>query len=122
MIPKQPPEILGFFPRLDPSVQNPRCPIEVIDDEGQMWVLQFIYYNNKLTGEGTRNEYRLTGLTPYFRKFRLKAGDAVILEQEGRFTKISCRRKDQPKIDAKTGAITLKLSGAWTVIAKTDQE
>jgi superfamily II DNA or RNA helicase len=67
-------EILGFFPQLDAEVKNPRVPIDVIDDTGREWTFAFIYYNNRRFG-GTRNEFRLTGMTAFFREFNLKPGD-----------------------------------------------
>lgn len=76
-IPKQN-EILSFFPELDKRIKNPRETIVFIDNSGYIWEFNFIYYNNKFFG-GTRNEYRLTGMIPFIRKNKLKAGDTVIL-------------------------------------------
>src|SRR4051794_3860535 len=73
--------ILSFFPKLDPTVKNPRSVLDVIDDDQHEWAFPFIYYNNRFFG-GTRNEYRLTGMTAFFRRFNLKAGDSVILKRE----------------------------------------
>lgn len=101
--------ILGFFPQLDAKVKNPRVPIDVIDDAGREWTFAFIYYNNRLSG-GTRNEYRLTGMTAYFHEFNLKAGDRIILRRESpRIVKISFSRSG-----AKAGP--MKLSDTWKVI------
>jgi hypothetical protein len=102
-------DILGFFPQLDAKVKNPRVPIDVIDDAGREWTFAFIYYNNRRFG-GTRNEFRLTGMTAYFREFNLKAGDRVILSRESpRVVKITFAR-------AGTKAGPLKLSTTWKVI------
>lgn len=79
LIPKKP-EFLNFFPAIDIDSINPRTYIYFTDEFGQQWKLNFIYYNNKLRG-GTRNEYRLTGMTAYFRYKSLEPGDVVILKK-----------------------------------------
>ena len=71
-------EILSFFPELNREEKNPRAAMSFLDDSGKTWKLQFIYYNNRFFG-GTRNEYRLTGLTAYIRENRLRSGDTIIL-------------------------------------------
>ena len=69
-------EILLFFPHLSRDTKNPREIIEFMDPSGHIWKLNFIYYNNRFYG-GTRNEYRLTGIAPYIRSYRLVEGDTV---------------------------------------------
>ena len=71
-IPKQE-EILSFFPALDTATKNPRCIMRFVDDAGSIWKFAFIYYNNKFFG-GTRNEYRLTRMTPFINEHQLRAG------------------------------------------------
>ena len=86
---------LAFFPDLDASVKNPRAVIDVVDDAGGDWAFQFIYYNSKRLGLGTRNEYRLTGMTGFLRQFALKVGDTVILTRiSEREIRISYRRAE----------------------------
>ena len=101
--------VLGFFPQLDAKIKNPRVPIDVVDDAGREWTFVFIYYNNRRFG-GTRNEYRLTGMTAFFREFNLRAGDKVTLRRESpRVVKIGFVRagkKDGP----------IQLSATWKVI------
>lgn len=102
-------DILSFFPALDPTVKNPRAVLDMTDETGREWVFTFIYYNNRFFG-GTRNEYRLTGMTAFFREFDLKAGDKVIM------------RRDTPRsmsilydrVNAAKGVI--KLGTTWKVI------
>lgn len=73
-------EVLNFFPDLGCTEKNPRVAIYFMDEAGKEWKLNFIYYNNKFFDEkGTRNEYRLTGMTAYFRENGLHAGDTVTL-------------------------------------------
>lgn len=83
--------MLSFFPRLDGTIKNPREIVDVVDDVGRDWTFQFIYYNGKFFG-GTRNEYRLTGMTAFLREFNLKAGDILVFRKEGRDTFVSYRR------------------------------
>lgn len=73
-------EVLRFFPDLGCEEKNPRVAMYFTDEAGKEWKLNFIYYNNKFFDvKGTRNEYRLTGMTAYFRENGLKAGDTVTL-------------------------------------------
>ena len=73
-------EVLRFFPDLGCVEKNPRVAMYFTDEAGKVWKLNFIYYNNKFFDQkGTRNEYRLTGMTAYFRENGLKAGDTVTL-------------------------------------------
>ena len=40
----------------------------------------YIYYNNKLHGKGTRDEYRITGLAAFFRDNNCKEGDSLKIQ------------------------------------------
>lgn len=111
---------LDFFPKLDPSVKNPRCVIDVRDSAGEDWTFNYIYYNNALFG-GTRNEYRLTGMTGFIRRYDLRAGDTVIFKRPaGRIYGVDYRRKDQPLTTLPSGRKVLKLSGHWMVLDTDD--
>lgn len=108
LIPKDP-EILSFFPVLDPEEKNPRHHIYFQDSTGHKWKFAFIYYNNRFFG-GTRNEYRLTGMTSFLRSNNLKAGDAIVLHRDSHAYRISHKRTNEQKI---TGRITL--GSTWKV-------
>jgi hypothetical protein len=76
LIPKSEGELLSFLPSLDPSVKNPDAWIECIDEDGVLRKFRFVYYNNKLHDpSGTRNEYRITYMTAYFRDAGAREGD-----------------------------------------------
>ncbi len=76
-------DALLFFPDLGNATKNPRAAMVFEDDWGQRWPFNFIYYNNKFHNpNGTRNEYRLTGLTRFFRENGLRAGDEITLVHE----------------------------------------
>lgn len=101
--------ILAFFQELNPDIKNPRAVLDVLDETGREWTFHFIYYNNRFFG-GTRNEYRLTGMTAFLREFNLKAGDKVMMRHESpRRTRITFQRAGE-----KGGII--KLSPTWKVV------
>lgn len=93
-------EVLQFFPDLGCEIKNPRVSLYFIDDFGKEWKLNFIYYNNKFFDvNGTRNEYRLTGMTAYFHENGLKVGDTIILRHlENGTDTISYKRAVSAKI------------------------
>ena len=105
-------DIMEFFPSLPRNVKNPRAVIDLADETGKVWSFNFIYYNNKFFG-GTRNEYRLTGMTEFIRAFNLKTGDTIILERvTDRYARIRYRRKTAA---AAGGVLKLGQSG-WRVV------
>jgi len=112
-------EILGFFPKLDSSQKNPRASMYFTDKYGKIWKMNFIYYNNRFFG-GTRNEYRLTGMTAWFRESNLKAGDEIILTRRNNQLSIDYRRENAPvmqeSITDGTKKTVLLIGGGWKVI------
>ena len=118
LIPKNS-KILGFFPKLDSSQKNPRVAMFFTDKSGKIWKMNFIYYNNRFFG-GTRNEYRLTGMTAYFRESNLKAGDEVILTRSNNQLNIDYKREDAPvTMEIMTGGekkTVLILGNGWKII------
>ncbi|UPU35267.1 hypothetical protein M1B72_17745 [Geomonas paludis] len=105
--------ILSFFPALQKQMKNPRCSLVFTDTDGvTRWKFDFIYYNNKFYG-GTRNEYRLTGMTAYIRSMKLEAGDSIELtkDENGR---LHITAKRQQSAEEENGV--LKLSTTWKVI------
>lgn len=97
-VPKNP-EILSFFPALDVTVKNPRATMR-FSDGIKTWIFTFIYYNGKKFG-GTRNEYRLTGMMPYFKANSLEAGDTIKLtkDPDGTYYVSFVRRSLSPSDD-----------------------
>jgi Restriction endonuclease EcoRII, N-terminal len=114
LIPRQK-KMIEFFPKLDASAYNPRCVIDVVDDSDTEWTFNYIYYNNSFF-DGTRNEYRVTGMTAFFREHILKSGDSLIFEQNGeRKYRVRVRRKNAVEVK-EDGRKVLHLSGNWMVI------
>jgi hypothetical protein len=93
-------EVLRFFPDLGNEEKNPRVSLYFVDASGKEWKFNFIYYNNKFFDpKGTRNEYRLTGMTAFFRENSLKAGDDItLIHNEDDTYSIQYKRQDQSKV------------------------
>lgn len=112
LVPKEN-SLLSFFPRLDAGKYNPRAHLIFIDESGEKWEFAFIYYNNRLHGRGTRNEYRLTRMTRYIREAGLVPGDEVILTRDASGSyRVSHRRKNS----VSSGKNTIRLGSGWRVI------
>ena len=101
-IPKSQRELLRFLPPLDAGIKNPYAWLEMKDDAGIIWRFRYIYYNNSLHDEGgTRDEYRITHMTGFFRAVGASAGDVLVLSGKpgGRQYVISVRTNE------KTGSV-----------------
>ena len=110
LIPKSDPEILEFFPELDKDSKNPSKILEFMrKDNGVAVKLKFVYYNSKFFG-GTRNEFRLTGLTRLLRELGAGVGDQLIMSDEAGRYYIDVARKEDPE----TKVMKVKLSGSWS--------
>lgn len=113
LIPKQD-ELLLFFPALDVTAVNPRVDITLTDCYGKEWTFKYIYYNNKYRG-GTRNEYRLTGMTAYLRQNNAKVGDTLIFEKQEDDYSVRFRDNTEHTEDI-DGTVMLVLNDSWKVI------
>lgn len=67
-----------FFPFLDPSLPNPRTKIQM-KSSNSVEEFTYVYYNSKKLGNGTRDEYRITGLSKFYREYKCKPGDRVCI-------------------------------------------
>jgi hypothetical protein len=112
LIPKKP-EILSFFPSLKEQELNPRKMITFHDHTGNRWIFSFIHYNNRLFG-GTRNEYRLTGMTKCLRYVNATAGDTIkLLRDENGIYWFEHYPANKAKRDAGS---PLRLGNTWKVV------
>lgn len=116
-------DALLFFPDLGNSTKNPRVSLSFYDDWGQEWKFNFIYYNNKFhSPKGTRNEYRLTGLTRFFRENGLRAGDEILLIRKGdgqyhiKFEKSGLGSSSSVLCDDGIVKTKLTISNNWRVV------
>ena len=79
-IPKSQTELIAFLPPLDPSIKNPDIWLEMTDEASNVWRFRFIFYNNKHHDVGgTRDEFRITHMTKYFRVAGAREGDVLVL-------------------------------------------
>lgn len=112
LVPRRP-DVLAFFPTLQKAVKNPRQLLTFSDRDGEKWEFAFIYYNGKFFG-GTRDEFRLTRMTPYIKQAGLIAGDEIVLENEGEGRRtIEFKRGRAAPLE---GGV-LRLGGGWKVVA-----
>ena len=120
-------DVLLFFPDLGNDVLNPRTTMEFLDENGETLKCNFIYYNNKFHHEPgekhkTRNEYRLTCMTAYFRKNGLKAGDSIILEHDPdgvdriKFQRVKHGTVEKLKTEGEVQRVKITTGSAWRVI------
>ncbi|MBM6995767.1 hypothetical protein IM700_008815 [Paenibacillus sp. DXFW5] len=107
-------EILSFFPALGKEVKNPRTVLVFEDMSGEHWKFNFIYYNGKLFG-GTRNEYRLTGMTTFIKRNNLKAGDKIFFHRLSD-DKLLVKYQRMSELTENPSTI-LKLGSNWKVVA-----
>lgn len=75
----------GLFEKLSEEVLNPRLRLKFRDliDNSEIY-LTYIYYNNKCF-EGTRQEYRLTGLTRWIKNHGLRSGDTIQISRVAKY-------------------------------------
>jgi hypothetical protein len=75
----------GLFEELTDEELNPSVRLKFRDlTDGTDIYLSYIYYNNKFF-EGTRHEYRLTGLTRWIRNHGLKSGDTIQISRLNKY-------------------------------------
>jgi hypothetical protein len=83
LIPKGERDLLEFLPHLDPSVKNPDAWLSCVNPDGTQNRFRFVYYNGKLhEPKGTRDEYRITHMTKWFRDFGAREGDVFEIARE----------------------------------------
>lgn len=117
LVPKSEEELLAFLPPLDPTIKNPDAWIECIDEGGTLLKLRFIYYNNKLHDEkGTRNEYRITYLTRYFREAGAREGELFEIsrhEEKGYYAIRIVRPAPEAVVAAEEQGHRIKITSGW---------
>lgn len=98
-IPKKNTALLDFFPSLDKESFNPEEWIVCVDSDGNEWDMRYVYYNGKTftPTKSTRNEYRITYMTKFFRKWNAKSQDAIVFRETGRKNRyhLSVERGDE---------------------------
>lgn len=113
-IPKSQADLLELLPFLDPALKNPDAWLDATDDKGVTWRFRFIYYNNRLHDEGgTRNEYRITHMTKFFRAVGAKEGDVLVWAgSPGKHTySVSVRKNNLSKAGIAGTPVKVRLKG-----------
>lgn len=117
LVPKSDSELLAFFPELDRTTKNPDTWIECMDEDGLTRKFRFVYYNNKLhDSHGTRNEYRITYMTTYFKSISAKEGDTFEISRDDHETTykikvISCATVISE--EESNTPVRIKLTSSW---------
>jgi len=119
LVPKTNSELLTFLPFLDPSIKNPDAWIEVIDENGIERKFRFVYYNNKIhESEGTRNEYRITHMTNYFRDVNAKEDDVFEISKEinsARYTiRVIDKNNEISVVEDNEVSVRIKIRTSWS--------
>ena len=113
LIPKGEKELLEMLPPLNPNVKNPDAWIECRDEDAHALKFRFVYYNNKLHDDGgTRNEYRLTHMTGWFRDVSAKEGDEFEIFHEAGADVYSIGIRSKDVVDNDSQQVTrIRLTG-----------
>jgi hypothetical protein len=121
---------LSYFPKLEEEILNPRRVIrfEALNDSSKV-DCNFIFYNNKLLGTGTRREYRMTGIRKALKSAQAQVGDSLVfgkLKDSGEYAfKVEKRVVIMDSLSSLStinlGSEAIKLEGGWKVIGKWEQ-
>lgn len=121
---------LSYFPKLEQEVLNPRSIIEfVLLNDNSNVACNYIFYNNKLVGSGTRREYRMTGIRKALKSANAEVGDKLIfgrLKITGKYAfRVEKRVVFKDSLSSLStinlGSEAIKLEGGWKVIGKWEQ-
>ena len=72
-----PKALADFFPTLNESALNPRANLRLRNEQGVTGTCTYIHYNNKVVGDGTRDEYRVTRIRPFLSECGARTGDTI---------------------------------------------
>ena len=114
LIPKSEAELLAILPELDPAIKNPDAWIECTDEGGKLRRFRFVYYNNKLHDPtGTRNEYRITYMTGYFKEMVAQEGEAFEISRNEGDAGYEIRIVRSKEVPVEHQEVRIKLKSAW---------
>ena len=117
LVPKGEKELLSFLPELNSETKNPDAWIECIDETGTQRKFRFVYYNNKLhDSNGTRNEYRITYMTKYFREVGATEGSIFEITQKDQEQTYSIRiifPIDHAVVKEEAETYRVKITSGW---------
>lgn len=115
LIPKKEFDLLAMLPQLDPSIKNPNAVLECMDENGSARIFRYVYYNNRLHDPtGTRNEYRITGMTRYFRDMGAREKDFFEISKSVNSSRYNIRIISQQQLPTSTSqAVRIKIRVGW---------
>jgi hypothetical protein len=117
LIPKSEAELLAFLPPLDSGIKNPDAWIECVDEGGTIRRFRFVYYNNRLhDANGTRNEYRITHMTSYFREMGARKGETFEIsrdENEHQYAIRVIHSMEEPSESDEVQIFRIKITSGW---------
>jgi hypothetical protein len=100
-----------FFPALDQSRLNPDAWLEVVGDTGEhQW--RWIYYNNGVVADGTRNEFRLTRTAAFLRDSGAREGDVLELVHRA-----GPAYEARIRTHAQAGILDVSTAGPWRTVS-----
>jgi hypothetical protein len=103
--------LADFFPTLDRAALNPSVWLEVLGSR-RSWRWRWIYYNNAVIANGTRDEFRLTRTTAYIRDAQADVGDILELAHvDGAIYQATLQK------NARSGVLVLRTDGTWRSVA-----
>lgn len=70
-----------LLPALAEDEPNPKMQLEIEDQDGRRSTATYTHYNNKMVGDGTRDEYRLTNMRAWFDANAPEVNDFVVFLQ-----------------------------------------
>lgn len=78
-----PKSLVHFFPALNESALNPRSNVRLRSEHGVVGTCTYIYYNNRVVSNGTRDEYRITRIRSFLTECGARTGDTVEFTRMG---------------------------------------
>lgn len=103
--------LVPLLPNLDVTIENPECWLGVESPEGN-WRWRYIYYNKKLFGTGSRDEYRLLHTIAFTKVAGAKPGDILEMVRRGPYLLQVAVRQDAGEPDEQV----MHLQGSWRVV------
>lgn len=113
LIPKTESDLLEFLPKLSVNKKNPDTWLHCQDENGVLRKFRYVYYNNRLHDlTGTRNEFRVTHMTKYFKEMGAKEGDRFEISKSDDETiyKICVKFAAEDSVKPEIGGLRIRLS------------
>lgn len=105
--------LVHFFPTLDESALNPRSIVLLRSEQGVTGMCTYIHYNNKVVGDGTRDEYRITRIRSFLTECGARTSDMIELSRlAGNQYHMKIVPPDTPVSDT----VVLDLSRGWKTV------